>query len=111
MTTNSILERAAKAVAIASDPETAARASIGQEPFVSDEHLAIASAVLKAIHKPTDKMVRAGEAWHLHCSDIDSLWEEMVSAALHPESYPGDDAPFEYADGFYASVLAQENDA
>lgn len=77
-----ILERAAAAVAIASDSETAG-ASIGQKPFVQDRHRAIARAVLEAIRTPTDDMVRAGEAWLNHCSDVDSLFTEMMNVALY----------------------------
>jgi len=101
MTTNpkaSMLERAARAVAIASNAETAARASIGQEPFVNDGHRAVARAVLEAVRTPSDKMVRAGDAWRTHCSDTDSLWQEMAQAALYPEDYPGSEATFEAVD-------------
>jgi hypothetical protein len=89
------IDRAARAVAIAMDAETAARVSMGQEPFIMDEHRKIARAVLEAIHKPSDKMVKAADAWDLHCSDHDSLWSEMINAALYPEDYPGEDKPFE----------------
>jgi hypothetical protein len=90
-----ILERAARAVACALDNETAARASIGQEPFISDEHRKIARAVLEAVVVPSEKMVKAADAWDLHCSDHDTLWQEMVKAALYPDDYAGRDEPFE----------------
>jgi hypothetical protein len=78
-----MLERAARAVAIAADAETAARASVGQEPYIQEKHHVIALAVLMAIWKPTDDMVRAGEAWRDHCGDAASIYEEMIRVAIH----------------------------
>jgi hypothetical protein len=53
-----------------------------------------ADAIIELIRTPTDRMVRAGEAWRDHCSDADTMWTEMVSAALYPEDYAGTDEPF-----------------
>lgn len=80
------LERAARAVAIASDTEAAARALIGQEPFVQDKHRKIARAVLEAIRTPSAEMINAGLQWQDHCGDVDSLFEQMVGAALNGPS-------------------------
>jgi hypothetical protein len=88
-----IVEQAARAVAIASDAETAARASIGQEPFVQDKHRKIARAVIEALREPTPQMINAALAWQQHCSDVDSLFQEMIQAALHPEDYPATPHP------------------
>lgn len=56
-------------------------------------YLAMARAAIVAIRVPTNQMINAGEAWRNHCSDTDSLFEEMISAALHPESYPAEPHP------------------
>jgi hypothetical protein len=77
------MRRAATAVAIATDPETAARASIGQEPRLSERHYAVAKAVMVAITSPTDDMIAVGEQWRSHCSDTDSLFEQMMLTAIH----------------------------
>ena len=49
---------------------------------------ASARAVLTAIREPSEEMIRAGEAWQMHCSDLDSLFDEMIKAALWPEDVP-----------------------
>lgn len=53
----------------------------GWRDYVHDaEHL------VEVMRSPTPEMVRAGEAWRDHCSDTDSLFEEMMKAARWPES-------------------------
>jgi len=42
-----------------------------------------ARAVLTAIQTPDDAMIRSGEAWQAHCSDVDSLFSEMMGVAIH----------------------------
>jgi hypothetical protein len=53
---------------------------------VAANHMAI--DILQAIRKPTKAMVNAGLHWQSHCSDVDSLFEQMIDAALHGESLP-----------------------
>jgi hypothetical protein len=53
---------------------------------VAANHMAI--DVLQAIRKPSRAMVNAGLHWQSHCSDVDSLFEQMIDAALHGESLP-----------------------
>jgi hypothetical protein len=55
--------------------------------------LSRAEAGLKSMFGPTHQMIHAGEAWRGHCSDTDSLWNEMLQAALHPDSYPATPHP------------------
>lgn len=46
-----------------------------------------ARAVLEAIREPSEDMIRAGEAWQQHSSDVDTLFSEMVKVAIHgPDS-------------------------
>lgn len=52
--------------------------------------IARAEVVLAAMHEPTPQMLNAGLAWQAHCSDLDSLFSEMISAARYPESYPAE---------------------
>jgi poly(3-hydroxybutyrate) depolymerase len=63
----------------------------GYEPFI-DHHRKIARAVIALHAKRQDG--EGADAWDLHCSDHDTLWEQMILAALYPESYPGEDAPY-----------------
>lgn len=46
-------------------------------------HVDEAKALLEEIRTPTADMIRAGEAWLDHCSDVDSLFSEMVKVAIH----------------------------
>lgn len=50
---------------------------------VKDRYVNEACAVLTAIQEPDDAMIRAGEAWQLHCSDVDSLYGEMIGVAIN----------------------------
>ena len=61
--------------------------------YPDEEYLDEARALLDDLRDPTPQMINAGEAWRSHCSDTDSLWTEMVHAALHPESYPAEPHP------------------
>lgn len=69
--------------------ERAARAlheALGLDwPYVYDDVAMkeLARAVLTAIREPSEEMVKAGEAWRAHCSDVDSLFEEMIDVAIH----------------------------
>lgn len=82
------LERAALAAAQAAgytkliDDPTEKR-SLSPSELDGDEWRAVVRAVLEAIREPDDAMVRAGEAWQLHCSDVDSLFSEMIGVAIH----------------------------
>jgi hypothetical protein len=50
-----------------------------------------ADAVLQAMRSGvTPQMINAGLAWQAHCSDVDSLFEEMINAAQHPEDFPAE---------------------
>jgi hypothetical protein len=53
---------------------------------VAANHMAI--DVLEAIRKPNKAMVNAALHWQSHCSDVDSMFEQMIGAALHGESLP-----------------------
>ncbi|WP_034157892.1 hypothetical protein [Sphingomonas sp. ERG5] len=41
-----------------------------------------AAKVLDEMREPTEVMIEAGEAWRNHCSDTDSIYSEMIKAAL-----------------------------
>jgi hypothetical protein len=81
-----MLERIARAVAIASDPETEARARGGDEPYILDSHRKIAKAALEAMRGELPKeMLWAGANWQDHCTDVDTIFDEMIKGALWPE--------------------------
>lgn len=46
-----------------------------------------ARQILTVLREPTVAMIKAGEAWQNHCSDVDSLFSEMVKAAIWPEQH------------------------
>lgn len=48
-----------------------------------ENYLPEVRAVLTAIREPSEDMVAAGEAWRTHCSDIDTLFGEMIKVAIH----------------------------
>lgn len=82
------LERAARAVRdeIAyphGDGSFVVEGGFRDDPFFQE----VARAVLEAIREPSEAMIRAGEAWQQHCSDVDTLFSEMVKVAIHgPDS-------------------------
>lgn len=49
--------------------------------IVAANHMAIEA--LTAIREPSEEMVKAGEAWRDHCSDVDSLFSEMMKVAIY----------------------------
>lgn len=82
------LERAARALCFDRDPDDKAG---GPHPMGTwlDEgeawwtgYVGSVRAVLQAIREPSEGMVRAGEAWQAHCSDVDTMYSEMILAAL-----------------------------
>jgi hypothetical protein len=42
-----------------------------------------ARTVLEAAREPSPEMIKAGEAWQAHTSDVDSLFAEMIKIAIH----------------------------
>lgn len=71
--------------------ERVARALVGGHPNRVWESLShesqerwkfSARAAITAMREPTEVMTRAGDAWQAHCGDSDSLFSEMIQAAL-----------------------------
>jgi hypothetical protein len=86
-----IVERAARAVAeyYGEDPdevEPLAQAVTGKALARWRKYVPVAAAVLEAIREPNRDMVNAALHWQDHCGDVDSLFSEMVGAALHGPS-------------------------
>lgn len=86
------VERGARAIAdcLGEDPD-----AIDDVPGLAHKRLSRwrryapqAAAVLESIRTPTKAMVNAALHWQDHCSDVDSLFDQMIGAALHGESLP-----------------------
>lgn len=90
---NDIIERAARAIAEYHDEDPdqidpLSRSMTGKDLARWRKYAPLAGAVLQAIRVPNKAMVNAALHWQDHCSDVDSLFEQMIAAALHGESLP-----------------------
>jgi len=83
---NEMVEAVAAAVAIESDVETKARASMaGYKPFITHHHRSIARAAIQALMEPNSAMLKAGnETKDVHTPTEYSYrkFQAMLRAAL-----------------------------
>lgn len=90
-----MIERVARALCLEAglDPDRKFKSSNwGEETspheFAWHEFQPAARAAMEAMRDPTEEMVNAALHWQDHCSDVDSLFEQMIGAAIHGESLP-----------------------
>ena len=39
-------------------------------------------SVVDRLRSPSERMIKAGEQWQMHCSDVDTLFSEMIKAGI-----------------------------